>query len=287
MTTEASHHYFRSLREAGRDYVPAVGRGKRGTRWTDSQIGNLAIVMIGGPPVKSAETIEALGGMAYQNSFVTTKDGDLSRKVELGPLSNNDELNFGEQFAHIINWMSCENDEAAWLKAITGLQIEITIQPWIEASVFYEYTYDGDGYQFKIFYKEPIPSKIDPSSHSFYLLEKKVIRGPLVDGLGNILRNSRGLQLQHRRFHFHPMLNQAVPANETADAPGRVSAGSESKPYDDTRMETDTTHKVSCLDSADFSSCVCGPSSGVETSAHRTRSHDPHFAPHHHTLLQA
>lgn len=93
--------------------------------------------------------------------------------------------------------------------------------------------------------------------------------------------------LKHGAVYTSSLLDSSNddPENETADAPGRVSAVSESKPYDDTRTETDTTHKVSCLNSADFSSCVCGPSSGVETSSHRTRSHEPHPAPHHHALL--
>ena len=81
-----------------------------------------------------------------------------------------------------------------------------------------------------------------------------------------------------------PSAGVSLESKEADSLPG-PSASSENQPYDDTRTETDTAHKVSCLHSADFNSCVCGPSSGVETSTHRTRSYEPHLAPHHHALL--
>lgn len=76
----------------------------------------------------------------------------------------------------------------------------------------------------------------------------------------------------------------SLESKEADSLPG-LSASSENQPYDDTRTETDTTHKVSCLHSADFSSCVCGPSSEIETATHRTHPHEPHFAPHYLALL--
>lgn len=231
ITAEASRHYFRSSREAHRNYVPAVGRGGRDVSWMDCQVAKLGIAMIGGSPVKSPETIETLGGMLYQEkeSNVTNENKDFSPKVEFGPLSNDSNLDFCGQFAHIIEWMSRIDDTGlAWHKAISGLQIEITVRPWIEASLYYKYTIDGILHQVKLFYRDPIPSNVDPSTPGFFYLEKKFIGGPLAYGLGCTLRNTRSIQLNH--------------TNESADAPGRVSAQSKDRSSNSARL-THTTRK--------------------------------------------
>ena len=215
----ASRHFDR----LSANHVFRAGRGVRRTAHESRHIGNLSLAMIGGSPVKSVDNIVQLGGMAFSGAEMN----GAADPSEFGPVSKDDSLTFGEQFAHIIDWFCSANAAGlgqGWERAVSGLQIEVTVSPWMSAVITYRHDGPQSENALQFTYTNAQPSLDLGGGPSFYYAEKKVIGGPLVNALGAILLSTKIQTGNQQPNLLDEHSGNATSPNENADTLGRASA---------------------------------------------------------------
>ncbi len=245
--------------------IPSGSPGRRTPHFEADPLVNVALSH-GGAPSEAAEIVRTFSGLRCNTSALNNIGNPASiPNIQKGTLLKDWMI---ETVEHLT---SPENAAAALLPG-ARLEIVMTFEP-PHASVLKHIAGTKETHV-DTFFADPELTVL----RNTVVQRVSILSVEILIAAAELLNDTRSKQRKEA--------NSLPGLSASSDTPTRASSFYQSQPYDDTRTETDTTHKVSCLHSADINSCVCEPSSGIETAIHRTRSHDPRFAPHQHALLQ-